>query len=163
MSKTLPGFSTPRRFVALLMAAFFGLTLAVNPASAPPAQAASVDAVRATVAARALRVAAAQVGVQYLYGGTTRRGFDCSGLTQYAFARVGKRIPRTTTLQYRATARVTRGYQRPGDLIFFQSGTNINHVGIYAGNGNIWHSPQTGSAVKLSKIWKTRFLIGRVR
>ena len=163
MSFTMFGSVLPRRYLAVLMAASFGLTLALNPISAPPAQAASVDAVRAAVAVRALRVTAAQAGIPYLWGGTTRSGFDCSGLIQYAYARVGKSLPRTTTLQFRATARVTRGYQRLGDLIFFQTGTNIDHMGIYAGNGYIWHATRTGGNVKLSKIWTTRFLVTRVR
>ena len=163
MSKTLCGSVTSRRPVAVLMAALFGLTLALNPIAAPPANAVSVDAARAAVAVRALRVTAAQVGIPYLWGGTTPRGFDCSGLSQYAYARVGKSLPRTAMQQYKATIRVKRGNQRAGDLIFLYSNGNVYHMGVYSGNGYFWHAPRTGSLVKKSRIWTTRYLIGRVR
>ena len=170
MSQTLRGSVTPRRLVALLMAALFGLTLALNPIAAPPAHAVTADQARAAVSLRALRIAAAQVGVPYLWGGTTRRGFDCSGLTQYAYARAGKSLPRTAQQQYLATSRVIRHRQRLGDLIFIYTGSavnrtasNVGHVAIYAGKGYYWSAPRTGLRVKLVKLYTTRYVFGRVR
>ena len=72
--------------------------------------------------------------IPYRYGGTTRAGFDCSGLTKYSYARVGKYLPRTAQQQYNATIRIPWGQRRLGDLVFFYSGHTIYHVGVYAGN-----------------------------
>lgn len=96
-------------------------------------------------------------------GGTSpRTGFDCSGLTQYAYARVGKHLPRTAQQQYRATIRISRG-ARPGDLIFFFSGGTAYHVAIYAGRGYIYHAPRAGKRVSLVRLWTSAVRIGRVR
>ena len=144
----------------MMIAALLGLTLAVNPMSAPTAGA----AVSAAVGVRAVHVAAAQVGVRYRSGGTSpRTGFDCSGLTQYTYARVGKRLPRTAQQQFRATARISNRNARAGDLVFFYSGRTIYHVGIYAGRGYMYAAPHTGSYVKRQKIWTTHYYINRVR
>jgi cell wall-associated NlpC family hydrolase len=149
----------PRRFVSVLVAALFGLTLALNPVAAPPAHA----AVSAPVAAHAVRIAADQAGVRYLWGGTTPRGFDCSGLTRYAYGRAGKKLPRTSRQQYAATIRVAASHRRMGDLVFFASGGTVYHVGIYAGAGTMWHAPKTGKRVSRVKIWTTHVSYGRVR
>jgi cell wall-associated NlpC family hydrolase len=160
MSTTLFGSALPRRLASIPIAALFGLTLAINPMSAPNAEA----AVSARVGMRALHVSAAQVGVRYRSGGTSpRAGFDCSGLTQYSYARVGKRLPRTAQQQYGATIRISRGAARPGDLVFFFSGGSIYHVGVYAGNGYMYASPHAGARVKKQKIWTQQVRFGRVR
>jgi len=159
VSSTLLGSTMPRRLAALLTAALFSLTLAVNPISAPRADA----AISAGVGVRAVHIAAQQVGVPYVWGGTTRRGFDCSGLTQYIFARLGHRIPRTAQQQYNASIHLRRGMQRPGDLVFFFSGGRVFHVAIYAGNGWIYAAPHTGARVKKERIWSTNVRYGRVR
>jgi cell wall-associated NlpC family hydrolase len=142
-----------------MVAGMFGLTLAVNPVAAPNAHAAASVSVRA----RAVHAAAAQAGIRYLYGGTTRRGFDCSGLTQYAYARAGKHIPRTAQQQYKASIHVSRHNARYGDLVFFYSGKNVYHVGILAEHGTIWHAPHTGAKVSKVKLWTKHVLFGRVR
>jgi cell wall-associated NlpC family hydrolase len=160
MSMTLSGSALPRRLASVLIAALFGLTLALNPMSAPNANA----AVSAKVGIGALHVAAAQVGVRYRYGGTSpRTGFDCSGLTQYSYARVGKHLPRVAQQQYRATIRVSRSAARPGNLVSFYSGHSMYHVGIYAGRGYMYDAPHTGTRVKKQRIWTTHVLFGRVR
>jgi cell wall-associated NlpC family hydrolase len=92
-----------------------------------------------------LGVAASLAGIYYIYGGTTPAGFDCSGYTQYVFAKVGISLPRTAEQQRQATTPVTN--PQPGDLVFF--GSPAHHVGIYAGNGTMWDSEQTGTAVAL--------------
>ena len=160
MSTTLFSSAAPRRRASVVVAALFGLTLAVNPMSAPTADA----AVSASVAVRAIHVAASEVGVRYRYGGTSpRTGFDCSGLTQYSYARVGKRLPRTAQQQYRATIRINNRNARVGDLVFFHFGSTIYHVGIYAGHGYMYAAPHSGSRVKKQKIWTTHYYTGRVR
>jgi len=92
-----------------------------------------------------LSIAASLAGIYYIYGGTTTAGFDCSGYTQYVFAKVGISLPRTAEQQRQATTPVTN--PQPGDLVFF--GSPAHHVGIYAGNGTMWDSEQTGTAIAL--------------
>jgi cell wall-associated NlpC family hydrolase len=92
-----------------------------------------------------LGIAASLAGIYYVYGGTTTAGFDCSGYTQYVFAKAGISLPRTAEAQRQATTPVTN--PQPGDLVFF--GSPAHHVGIYAGNGTMWDSQQTGTAIAL--------------
>jgi cell wall-associated NlpC family hydrolase len=104
-----------------------------------------------------LGVAASLAGIYYVYGGTTTAGFDCSGYVQYVFAKVGVSLPRTAEQQRQAVQAVSD--PRPGDLVFF--GSPAYHVGIYAGNGMMWDSPQTGSAIALRSIWSSNPTYGR--
>src|SRR6188472_2521306 len=68
----------------------------------------------------AARAAASQIGKPYVYGGASpRAGFDCSGLTMWAWGRAGKRIPRTAAAQYAASYPVARKRLRLGDLAFY--------------------------------------------
>jgi cell wall-associated NlpC family hydrolase len=159
MSLPSVSFSVPRRLAGLLVAAVIGLALAVNPSAAPHADA----AVSYAVSAKAVKVAAAQKGVRYRFGGTTpRTGFDCSGLTKYAYAKAGKRIPRTAQQQYRAAKRISKRYARPGDLVFFHHGSSIYHVAIYAGANKIWHAPKPGKRVAEVRLWTSAVSFGRV-
>jgi cell wall-associated NlpC family hydrolase len=160
MSTTLLGSALPRRLASIPIAALFGLTLAISPMSTPTADAAAT----AVVGMRALHVAASELGVPYRYGGTTpQTGFDCSGLTQYSYARVGKRLPRTAQQQYNATIHLSRGAARPGDLVFFYSGHSIYHAGVYAGNGYMYAAPHAGAHVMKEAIWSSQVYYSRVR
>jgi cell wall-associated NlpC family hydrolase len=104
-----------------------------------------------------LGVAASLAGIYYIYGGTTTAGFDCSGYTQYVFAKVGINLPRTAEQQRQAVTAVTN--PQPGDLVFF--GAPAYHMGIYAGNGKMWDSPRTDKAVALRDIWSSTPTYGR--
>lgn len=118
-----------------------------------------------TLGLNAVSVAAAQKGKPYKYGATGAAAFDCSGLVVYVYdTRLHKHLPRTASGQRRSTARVAKSQVRPGDLIFFYTGStsNVTHVGVYAGGGRIWHSPHTGDHVKLSTLWTTKWTAGRV-
>src|ERR1035437_1815837 len=160
MSTTLFGSALPRRLASIPIAALFGLTLTMNPMSAPTADA----AVPAIVGMRALHVAASEVGVSYRYGGTSpRSGFDCAGLTQYSYARVGMRLARTTQQADHAPDPIQSVAPRPGDLVFFYSGNSIYHVGVYAGNGYMYAAPHTGARVMKERIWSSQVYFGRVR
>lgn len=90
------------------------------------------------------------LGIPYVWGGTTPSGFDCSGFTSYVFRAFGYNIGRTTYDQIDVGTPVSRDQLKPGDLVF----PNAGHVGIYIGNGQIIHSPQTGDVLKISPIWK---------
>jgi cell wall-associated NlpC family hydrolase len=160
MTKTMHGAALHRRIFSVLIAALFTVTLAFNPMAAPTANA----AVSATVGLNALHVAAAQRGIPYRYGGASpRTGFDCSGLTMYSYARVGRSIPRVAQQQYLATIRIGAAARRQGDLVFFYSGRTVYHVGIYAGGGYMIDAPHTGAVVRMEKIWTPYVLYGRVR
>ena len=123
----------------------------ISPVSAPTqrAPAASTGGV--------LSIAASLAGIYYIYGGTTTAGFDCSGYTQYVFAKLGINLPRTAEEQRQAVTAVSN--PQPGDLVFFDS--PASHVGIYAGNGMMWDSPRTGSVVQLQSIWSSTVTYGR--
>ena len=104
-----------------------------------------------------LGIAASLAGIYYIYGGTTTAGFDCSGYTQYVFAKLGISIPRTAEEQRQAVTPVSN--PQPGDLVFF--GSPAYHVGIYAGNGTMWDSPHTGAAIAQRAIWSSSPTYGR--
>jgi cell wall-associated NlpC family hydrolase len=109
------------------------------------------------------RIAAAQVGAPYRYGGASPRGFDCSGLVYYAYRKAGIRVPRTTHAQLRHADRVSRGELRPGDLVFFKLDRQpVSHVGIYTGNGRFIHAPSRGKRVSFTTLndpyWRTHFV-----
>lgn len=110
----------------------------------------------ATSAAVVLPTADRYVGVKYVWGGTSpRSGFDCSGYTQYVFAKHGVRIPRTSRAQVAAGAAVPVKLSalRPGDLIMFaQNGKPISHVAIYAGDKRIIHSSRSGGGVRYDHL-----------
>jgi len=76
-------------------------------------------------------------GIPYVYGGTSTAGFDCSGLTQYVYARFGKHIQRTAQAQFLEFRRISQAQAWGGDLVFFHVSSDPNsyvyHVGIYEG------------------------------
>ena len=106
----------------------------------------------------AVREARRYLGVPYVWGGTTPSGFDCSGLTSYAYAAVGINIPRTSRQQYRVGAYIPPDrldLLQPGDLLFFGYGgaaSRIHHVGMYIGGGLLIHAPQTGDVVRIASL-----------
>jgi cell wall-associated NlpC family hydrolase len=115
-------------------------------------------------AGQALRFAFSQVGKPYQYGGTGPGSYDCSGLTQAAWATAGVKLPRTTWTQWSwgASRRVPLDALEPGDLLFSKG---LGHMGMYVGGGKMLHAPQTGDIIKVSDLdgyWRTR-LLGAVR
>ena len=109
-----------------------------------------------------LRTAASLKGRPYRYGATGPRAFDCSGYTLYVLKKQGIKIPRTAAQQYKKTKHVAKKRVRVGDLIFKYGRGGIYHVGIYAGKHKMWHSPHSGSVVKLSKIYGSNWKVGRL-
>jgi cell wall-associated NlpC family hydrolase len=95
--------------------------------------------------------ALAQLGKPYLYGGTGPHGFDCAGLTQYAWRAAGVRLPRTSQGQAASGQAVNAGQLLPGDLVFYYPGRS--HVALYVGSGMIIHAPHTGAFVRLSALY----------
>ncbi|WP_225447469.1 C40 family peptidase [Streptacidiphilus sp. PB12-B1b] len=134
------------------MAAVAGGTLL----SAGPADAATIEV-------RALIIAASKHGDPYRWGASGPDAFDCSGLTYYSFQHAGRRLPRTAQAQYASVEHIGRDQLHPGDLVFFHSGGEVYHVGIYAGHDAIWHSPHPGARVRLERIWTGEVWYGRIR
>jgi len=102
------------------------------------------------------------LGVPYRYGGTTPRGFDCSGFVYYVYRKSGMPMKRNMTSQFREGKKVSKRRLKPGDLVFFQtSGRRVSHVGIYTGSGRFIHAPRTGKSVSYAKLnnpyWKRRY------
>lgn len=103
------------------------------------------------------------LGVPYSYGGTTIKGFDCSGFVKKVYSDFGIELPRTAEAMYEIGEPVKIGEIRPGDLLFYNtSGNGISHVAIYYGNGKIIHAQST-DGVSFSDFfddsyWYNRFV-----
>ena len=94
-------------------------------------------------------IAMRYLGVPYVWGGASPRGFDCSGLVMYVFAQIGVSLPHSSYAQYGMGTPVGLGELQPGDLVFF---AGASHVGIYIGGGQFIHAPHTGDVVKISSL-----------
>ncbi|CAL9434211.1 hypothetical protein SUDANB15_02098 [Streptomyces sp. enrichment culture] len=107
-----------------------------GPAAAP----ASARAAAAVAAARSA------LGRPYAWGANGPGSFDCSGLTQWAYAQAGVSLPRTSQAQRYAGRRVPLSEARPGDLVLYRS--DASHVGMYVGDGRVIHAPYPGAPVR---------------
>ncbi len=94
--------------------------------------------------------ALSQLGVPYRWAGASPSGgFDCSGLTMWAYAQVGVSLPHNAAAQHGMGSPVDRPNLQPGDLVFFNGD---NHMGLYIGGGQFVHAPHTGDVVKISNL-----------
>ena len=104
----------------------------------------------------AVATAKKYLGTPYRWGGSTpQTGFDCSGLVQWAYAKAGIRIPRTSEQQILAAngRPVDRRHLIPGDLVFFRdSSGDVHHVGISLGGDKFINAPHTGDVVKIASL-----------
>lgn len=129
-------------------------------------------------AAAAVKAAMAQRNVPYSWGGggpngksygigrgATTKGFDCSGLTEYAWAKAGVRIGTVTYEQVKAGPRVPRSQVRPGDLVFYETSSSHpgpDHVGLAINGKEMVNAPYTGAVVRVDKIDRSGYA-GAVR
>ncbi|MEU8891366.1 NlpC/P60 family protein [Streptomyces sp. NPDC048442] len=97
---------------------------------------------------QAVAYATDQIGDPYVWGAEGPDAFDCSGLTQQAWASASRGIPRTSQEQWRLLPRVSVADMRPGDLIIYFS--DASHVGMYVGDGAIVHAPRPGRTVTIA-------------
>lgn len=106
------------------------------------------------------------LGTRYVWGGTSRGGFDCSGFVGYVMRNAGVKLPRTSIEQSRVGSYVSRDELRAGDLVFFNTrGGRISHVGIFIGNGNFIHASSGSGRVIVSALsgsyYSKRYVTGR--
>jgi cell wall-associated NlpC family hydrolase len=94
-------------------------------------------------------IAMQYLGVPYVWGGSSPRGFDCSGFVAYVFAQIGVSLPHSSYAMYGMGTPVSISDLQPGDLVFF---TGASHMGIYIGGGQFIHAPHTGDVVKISSL-----------
>ncbi|HEY6796735.1 MAG TPA: NlpC/P60 family protein [Kineosporiaceae bacterium] len=127
-------------------------------ASAANTEPASVTSSSA-VGSSAVAVASRYLGTPYRFGGSSPRGFDCSGLIQYVFAQLGKQLPRTAAEQAAAARHIPRSEARPGDLVLFPGG---GHIALYLGGNMMLDAPHTGTVVQIRKIYSASVSFGRV-
>jgi cell wall-associated NlpC family hydrolase len=107
-------------------------------------------------AATAVATAMAQLGKPYRYAAAGPGSFDCSGLTMFAWAAAGVRLPHSSAAQYASLPHVSQDQLAPGDLVFY--GHPIHHVGMYIGNGQYVHAPQTGDVVKVASAFRSDYV-----
>ena len=129
-------------------------TAETGSAEAAPAEAApapvELPPTDGSIGAQAVSIAMQYLGVPYVWGGASPGGFDCSGLTSYVYAQLGIGLSHYTGSQWNEGTRVPADQLMPGDLVFFHS--DLHHMGMYIGNGQMIHAPQTGDVVKIAPL-----------
>jgi peptidoglycan DL-endopeptidase LytE len=113
-----------------------------------------------------VRTAQHLLGVPYMWGGTTPRGFDCSGFTQYVFAKNGIHLPRMSRDQAKVGKPVAKSQLKKGDLVLFGNTYHhgISHIGIYVGNGKFIEASSSRGVILASlsnPYWKAHYVGAR--
>ncbi|MCW2603359.1 MAG: Cell wall-associated hydrolase, invasion-associated protein [Pseudonocardiales bacterium] len=135
-----------------------GQTVAAPATAAPVSMAAPAPSQAAAVA---VQTALAQQGKPYVYAAGGPGTYDCSGLTQYAWAAAGVYLPHNAAAQYGYGTHVSLDALQPGDLVFYYS--PIAHVGVYIGNGQIVHAPTSGDVVRVVSVYASGTPVGATR
>ncbi|MBF2641222.1 NlpC/P60 family protein [Listeria seeligeri] len=108
-----------------------------------------------------ISAAQAQLGKPYSLGASGPSAFDCSGFTSYAFRAAGISLPRTSGGQYAAASKVSASQAKPGDLVFFNYGGGIAHVGIYVGGGQMINAQNNGVQYdNITSGYWAKYLVG---
>lgn len=137
---------------------FNSLPYVSSPESAEPVPEQAVTSGTST-GVRVVAEARKIIGAPYITNGESwsEGGFDCSGLTQYVYGRVGYRIPRTVTQQWNGVdTRISSANRMPGDIVVITNGYSISHAGVYIGNGQMIHAPKPGAYVRIDSLTRTQ-------
>jgi cell wall-associated NlpC family hydrolase len=152
--------SLRRLLLAFALAAIVFGCACVGPqegaAASTPTRHAPIPAVpKPTSGERAAAIAISAVGVPYRWGGISPAGgFDCSGLVDWAYGRLGIALPHSSYALYDQGRRVARSRMRAGDLLFF---SGRGHVGIYIGRGRMVHAPHSGTRVQVVRLARSSY------
>jgi len=122
-----------------------------NPAPYDPPKKASRS--NQMIEQRLIKAINAGLGAPYKYGGSSTKGFDCSGFTGFVYGQLGVDLPRDSRSQFRVGEKVSLSEMDKGDLIFFDTGGGqISHVGIYVGNNKMAHAPSSGGNTRIDDL-----------
>jgi len=158
-SAFLPSATLPILILALLCLALFASGCSLSSTSKTAGQ--DPNKVSGTAISK---TALSTVGTPYVYGGSTPKGFDCSGLVSWAYANNGVKVPRTAKEQSKLGSSVPRSALKPGDVLVFRNNRGL-HTGIYTGKGRFVHSPSAGKRVRVddmnSQYWRSKFIAAR--
>lgn len=151
-----------RRLLRVLGASILAFALLISSA-ATLAQAAT----HPFPGAQIIAIAKSYVGkVRYVDGGASpRTGFDCSGYTQYVYARAkAGKLPHNAEAQWRLNSmhRVSAAHARPGDLVFYRSGGYSYHVAIYAGHHMQYAAATPRDGIRYQQIWSSDVVYGHL-
>lgn len=143
----VPPYPQTRAYVEKILATQTAFTNIATGTPVPPSAAAGT----------VVTFARAAVGIPYLWGGdgtqTSNGQFDCSGLTQAAYAIAGIQLPHNAAAQWYTGPHIPPDQLQPGDLLFYATNLNdpatIHHVGIYIGNGQMIDAPHTGATIRI--------------
>ena len=113
-------------------------------------------------AATAVAEAKKHLGRPYVFGAAGPSYFDCSGLTQYVFHKVGVNLPHSAAGQRNYGHAVSASAARAGDIVVFSEGGTWGHVGLYLGNGYMLDAPHTGAVVRIEKVWHDNVVYRRL-
>ena len=138
--------------VALMMVLVLGACTSAPPAPIDQHSRQPATALNGDAGYQAAAAALQQVGTPYQFGGATPKGFDCSGLVQYAYSRAGKRVPRTTGQLWAQLQPIPPRDLQPGDVLFFRIEGKMSHVGLYLGDARFVHAPSTGRTVSVALL-----------
>ena len=119
----------------------------------------SASALQGVSAQQIIETAKKYLGVPYVWGGSTPKGFDCSGFVQYVFMHHGISLPRTSSQQYKVGTYIKRADLKPGDLVFFGT-TGVSHLGIYIGDNQFIHASSSKGVIITSlsnSYWAVRY------
>ncbi|RBY81613.1 NlpC/P60 family protein [Geodermatophilus sp. TF02-6] len=125
-------------------------TTLAGPALPPPDPASVVAAAPSDAVGAVVEAALAQVGKPYVWGSSGPDGFDCSGLTSFAYAAAGITLPHSSRAQSQLGVPVARSALQPGDIVYFYS--PVSHVGIYLGDGQMVHARTFGVPVAVTSV-----------
>jgi cell wall-associated NlpC family hydrolase len=149
--------------LAAAQAAAFQARLVAQQATVADPGLPSVPAAPNGGGAEAVAAAESQIGVPYVWAGSSPGvGFDCSGLTMWAWAHAGVGLSHSAADQYAETVHVPLSDLQPGDLLFYREGGTIGHVTMYVGPGEMVQAMETGTNIEITGIW-TSGLVGAGR